>query len=138
MIIVSLATMRISLSIDHSTILLFPLYLADALAKRLENLSSGLSSGIVHEAVRSRLDDLAENMTDLFMTLSQETSGLSRVLDIAEPLDHEVIKLAVRQSLDGFCNFYVTSAASKLGAEKAETLLAQLQRSEEEAEDLSQ
>ncbi|VUZ46795.1 unnamed protein product [Hymenolepis diminuta] len=110
----------------------------DALAKRLENLSSGLSSGIAHEAVRSRLDDLAENMTDLFMTLSQETSGLSRVLNIAEPLDHEVIKLAVRQSLDGFCNFYVTSAASKLGAEKTETLLAQLQRSEEEAEDLSQ
>ncbi|VDO03593.1 unnamed protein product [Rodentolepis nana] len=109
----------------------------NTLAKRLDTQSSRLSCGVTHDSVRSRLDDLADSMADLFMSLSHEASGLSRFLDISEPLDREVIKKAVRQSLDAFCNFYVTSVASKLGSEKAKTLLGQLQYPEEDAEDLS-
>ena len=77
-------------------------------------------------------------MCDLIMSLSQETNGLAKILDISEPFNREEVRSLVERSLENFCNFYVTSVAPEVNPDEALSLTSQLSRSDEEMEELSQ
>lgn len=101
-------------------------------------MTSSPASVINHEKINHRICTLSENMTDLIMALSQETSGLAKILDITEPLNRDEVNCLMERSLRSFCNFYVTSVAPEVSPDEILILTSQLSRSDEEMEDLSQ
>ncbi|CDS35920.1 conserved hypothetical protein [Echinococcus multilocularis] len=124
---------------------------AEQLFKRFKNVGSTASSSVIYGKIYESLQRLAENMSDLIMVLSQETSGeflsihadrrslgLSTIINIDEPFNREDLQALVERSLESFCNFYITSVAPDVSPHEADALLAQLSRSDEELEEISQ
>ncbi|VDM35252.1 unnamed protein product [Hydatigera taeniaeformis] len=111
---------------------------ADQFFKRFENLGSMVASSIIHEKVYKRLQNLAESISELLIALSQETTGLSKIIKIDEPFSREELQALVERSLGCFCNFYITSVAPDVSPHLEDNFLAQLSRSDEEMEEISQ
>ncbi|KAL5963228.1 hypothetical protein TSMEX_009038 [Taenia solium] len=111
---------------------------ANQLFKRFENLGSAAASSIIHGKIYKHLQNLAKSMSELIMALSQETTGLSKIIGIDEPFSLEELQALVERSLECFCSFYITSVAPSVSPHKADAFLAQLSRSDEEMEEISQ
>uniref|UniRef100_A0A5K3EVP0 ATG11 domain-containing protein n=1 Tax=Mesocestoides corti TaxID=53468 RepID=A0A5K3EVP0_MESCO len=107
-------------------------------SSRFEYLGQPVASGLTHEKISSRLESLTQNMSDLIVVLSNETTGLSKFIDAEEPFEREQLQTLVQRSLNSFCNFYSTSVAVDVGSAKEAASLAQLSRTDEELDDTSQ